>query len=73
MGKSDHQKKHVAGTALQRGRIERLKEKQEAQDKEMAKLQQMIMIPDGHVETSENTKLLTNEKNKNKNQHSYPN
>ena len=57
------QKKHVASTALRKGRIERLKEKQsEAEDEEIAKLQQMMMIPDGHVETNEDTKLLlTNE------------
>lgn len=52
MAERDLQKKYVAGTALRKGRIERLKQKQsEAKDEEVAKLQQRMMIPDGHVET----------------------
>lgn len=53
MSEAEKQKQYVANTALRRGRIERLNlKKQEAQDEEVAKLQQMMMIPDGHVETS---------------------
>jgi NAD(P)-dependent dehydrogenase (short-subunit alcohol dehydrogenase family) len=52
------QRKFIAGTALRKGRIERMKEKQsEAQEEEMAKLK--FMIPDGHVETN-NTDYSTN-------------
>ncbi len=52
------QLKYIATTALRRGRIERLKEKQsEAKEEEMAKLK--FMIPDGHVETNDTQKLLT--------------
>jgi 3-oxoacyl-ACP reductase-like protein len=62
MAERDLQKKYIADTELRRGRIERLKQKQsEAQDEEVAKLQQMMMIPDGHVDTNSNPKLITNE------------
>jgi len=69
------QKNYIATTALRRGRVERLNQKaEEAKDEEMAKLQRMMMIPDGHVETvnhddsegddattiGRKTKLLTN-------------
>lgn len=51
------QLKYIATTALRKGRIERLKEKQsEAKEEEMAKLK--FMIPDGHVETNDTQKLL---------------
>ena len=46
------QRKFIESTALRRGRIERLKQKQsQAREEEMAKLQ--YMIPDGHVETTD--------------------
>jgi hypothetical protein len=62
MAERDLQKKYVAGTALRKGRIDRLKQKQsEAQDEEVAKLQQMMMIPDGHVDTNSSPKLIANE------------
>ncbi|CAJ1953857.1 unnamed protein product [Cylindrotheca closterium] len=52
MAEREMQRKYIADTALRRGRIERLKQKQsEAKDEEIAKLQQRMMIPDGHVET----------------------
>lgn len=57
------QLKYIETTALRKGRIERLKEKQaEAKEEELAKLK--YMIPDGHVETnpvssSSQTLLLT--------------
>lgn len=54
------QRKYIESTALRRGRIERLKEKQaDAKEEEMTKLK--FMIPDGHVETansSTNTKMI---------------
>lgn len=55
MAERDQQKKYIADTALRRGRIARLKEKQaESQDEEQAKHKKlvMMMIPDGHVETT---------------------
>jgi NAD(P)-dependent dehydrogenase (short-subunit alcohol dehydrogenase family) len=59
MAERDQQKKYIADTALRRGRIARLKEKQaESQDEEQAKhkkLVMMMMIPDGHVETTTTT------------------
>jgi NAD(P)-dependent dehydrogenase (short-subunit alcohol dehydrogenase family) len=58
----DMQRKHIANTALRKGRIERLQQKQnEGKDEEIQKLQALMMVPDGHVETGNvNMKLLTN-------------
>lgn len=58
---STQQRRYIESTALRRGRMERLKEKQsQAQEEEMEKLK--YMIPDGHVETTDGegaaTKLL---------------
>lgn len=65
MAERDLQKKYIADTALRRGRMDRLKQKQsESQDEEVAKLQQMMMIPDGHVDTKSMTKLIANEEAK---------
>jgi NAD(P)-dependent dehydrogenase (short-subunit alcohol dehydrogenase family) len=67
MAERDLQKKYIADTTLRRGRIERLREKQsEAQDEETAKLQQMMMIPDGHVETNTEPKMLANREDEEK-------
>ena len=62
----DMQRKHIANTALRKGRMERLQQKQnEGKDEETRKLQALMMVPDGHVETTggvTSTKLLlTNE------------
>ena len=55
LAEKEMQKKHIANTALRKGRIERLKQKQETEGKEeeTLKIQSMMnmMIPDGHVET----------------------
>mmetsp|Transcript_8792 Transcript_8792/g.21050 ORF Transcript_8792/g.21050 Transcript_8792/m.21050 type:complete len:723 (-) Transcript_8792:313-2481(-) len=68
MAEREMQRKYIADTALRRGRIERLKQKQsEAKDEEIAKLQQRMMIPDGHVETHSHNapKLLLPASNEN--------
>lgn len=61
MAEREQQKKFLANTELRKGRMERLSLKQqEAEDEEVAKLQQMMMIPDGHVDTSCEPKLISN-------------
>ena len=69
MAERDQQKKYLADTELRRGRIEKLEKlKMEGKQDEEDKLrvqQQMLMIPDGHVETGEacsQTKLLEDDK-----------
>ena len=62
MAEREHQKKYIADTELRRGRIERLEKlkregKQDEEDKLRAQ-QQMLMIPDGHVETGESSSQL---------------
>jgi NAD(P)-dependent dehydrogenase (short-subunit alcohol dehydrogenase family) len=56
MAEQDQQRKYLANTTLRRGRIERLKEKQnEGQNEEVSKQLSYVhelMIPDGHVETT---------------------
>jgi hypothetical protein len=54
------QKKYVAATDLRRGRVEKLEKlKEDSKEEEEAKLMQFL-IPDGHVDTSNNNgvKLL---------------
>ncbi|KAL7495764.1 hypothetical protein ACHAWT_004138 [Skeletonema menzelii] len=60
MAERAQQKKYVAATNLRRGRVEKLEKlKEDSKDEEEAKLMQFL-IPDGHVDTSNNNgvKLL---------------
>lgn len=54
MAEASLQKKHVADTALRRGRVERLNNlKTDAMEEEESKLKLLaMMIPDGHVDTN---------------------
>ena len=64
MAEASLQKKHIADTALRRGRVERLNNlKTDAMEEEESKLKLLaMMIPDGHVDTNTdsqgNAKLL---------------
>ena len=57
MAERAQQKKYVAATNLRRGRVEKLEKlKEDAKDEEEAKLMQLL-IPDGHVDTSNNNEV----------------
>ncbi|KAG7370573.1 short-chain dehydrogenase [Nitzschia inconspicua] len=72
LAESQLQRKHIANTLLRKGRIERLQQKQmEGMEEETFKIQQQqkqqamqLMIPDGHVETTNNTNSYDNERTK---------
>ena len=58
MAERAQQKKYVAATDLRRGRVEKLEKlKEESKDEEEAKLMQFL-IPDGHVDTANNSNGL---------------
>ncbi len=60
MAEKLQQKKYIADTQLRRGRIEKLEKlKMDSKEEEEARLKiQAMMIPDGHVDTEMNAKMI---------------